>query len=440
MYQICRSLLKKSPKDAKRKGKEDLLTPLHLLCRNRSSCSIVTKQPLFDLLKEMEEAGANFNATCKLENTPLHYCIKAGQTKLAIWLLLRKANPNIQNNEGNTPLHEVLYRDLTRGKFENEKIIEHLCSHGVDWKLANKKNMTCLKIVTENKGIMGEYLKFLPSSEKISGGVESVDLKTSSEIKKVRPARRLKPGEDQPVLGRRGEAFPGVRKGPLIEGQDGGGSGVSSNSSSSSSSSNSSGSSGGSGGSGGSGSSSSSGGSGGSEISCSRIREFGGGNSPRERSPGGGKLGNSGIGIARNFSVTHTQSGSVPPPPERVFSKMKTTVAAVTAGTGAGAEPPISFKRQRSNQGAVERRFVLFFLCFGDNFSFFFYRKKKSPKPYQRKTSEVPLIGNFFVPPLFHFLKILILLLLGPVLKEGPLMIWSASESKWETIYFVAQG
>ena len=184
-YQICLDILKKSHKDVRKKGKDDGFTPLHLLCRNQSRiCGGTTKQRMFDLLKEMEAAGADLNAVCAhLKNTPLHYAINSGQTKITIWLLLKEADPNIQNIEGNTPLHELLYRDLYRGKFDSMKVIEHLSSHGADWRILNQNKMTPRKIVLENRGVMHEYLKYLPAG---SGDRRATEMVESSPVLRSR--------------------------------------------------------------------------------------------------------------------------------------------------------------------------------------------------------------------------------------------------------------
>jgi ankyrin repeat protein len=176
---------------------------------------------LFELLKEMKEAGADLNAQCDQGNTPLHYCMLSDSVKIAGWLLLQKVDPNLQvgiffilgvlgsigsigsigsvgsvgrvgecwecwesqysldflemlgfslsllsfqNKEGKSPLHLLLTHDLDKSVPDSSTLLEHLTSNGANWSTPNSHAVTPHQIVLQNPERLSSYFKFIPSS------------------------------------------------------------------------------------------------------------------------------------------------------------------------------------------------------------------------------------------------------------------------------------
>merc|ERR1712150_174266 len=70
--------------------------------------------------------GEKVNLNCKdgLGNTPLHYSAKGSHEKTLAYLLEHDADPNVQNNAGETPLHiaaglDAIYIDIVKALLDN---------------------------------------------------------------------------------------------------------------------------------------------------------------------------------------------------------------------------------------------------------------------------------------------------------------------------------
>jgi ankyrin repeat protein len=84
---------------------------------------------------------------CKKE-TPLYLATVSGQKEAAYILLERGANPNLQNNDGNAPLHAALLDQSLRASANRNmlKIIRFLVGRGADVKLQNNEHKTPLDL------------------------------------------------------------------------------------------------------------------------------------------------------------------------------------------------------------------------------------------------------------------------------------------------------
>ena len=76
-------------------------------------------EPHDSILKDLIDQGIDINIQNDQGNTPLHFVMNVKQMKL---LLDAGANPNIQNKYGNTPLHTARSIDLMRLLLENGAI------------------------------------------------------------------------------------------------------------------------------------------------------------------------------------------------------------------------------------------------------------------------------------------------------------------------------
>lgn len=75
--------------------------------------------------------------------TPLHYAARGGQPEIAEFLLLRGANPNAQDNFGDTPLMDAL-------KYSSVDVVEKLLLHPrINVKISNCDGATALHIASE---------------------------------------------------------------------------------------------------------------------------------------------------------------------------------------------------------------------------------------------------------------------------------------------------
>lgn len=71
--------------------------------------------------------------------TPLHIACLKGETEIAKILIKRSKNLNLQDHEGNTPLHKAM-----ECHDNNKKIIIHLIKNGCDINKINNKHETPL--------------------------------------------------------------------------------------------------------------------------------------------------------------------------------------------------------------------------------------------------------------------------------------------------------
>uniref|UniRef100_A0ABD2VWA7 Uncharacterized protein n=1 Tax=Trichogramma kaykai TaxID=54128 RepID=A0ABD2VWA7_9HYME len=160
------------------------LSALHLICQalnfhNDEKDDVV--ELFFDTIDETGQA-VQLNLQDRLGNTPLHYALQCNNTKAAQCLLLRRADPNIANNEGSTPLHFIgqCYNDNTMAeeffritqnrrqvvkinaqdkfgmtplhlalRYSEGKMVKLLLRKGANPNLANTKGETALHIICQ---------------------------------------------------------------------------------------------------------------------------------------------------------------------------------------------------------------------------------------------------------------------------------------------------
>ncbi|MEY2409153.1 MAG: hypothetical protein QOF48_1823, partial [Verrucomicrobiota bacterium] len=77
-------------------------------------------------------------------NTPLG--LMWGSKELVELLLDHKANPNAQNNDGNTPLHRLVTKTLQNAQSSWKEIAELLIAHGANVNLRNRQGLTPLNL------------------------------------------------------------------------------------------------------------------------------------------------------------------------------------------------------------------------------------------------------------------------------------------------------
>ena len=135
---------------------EKWLTPLHLIAQSSNfECST---QDLHAHTIEIAEALFNLHAPNSIEvdcqdkdgNTPLHHASVLGSRHVGdlISLMLKnKANPNIQNERGQSPLHLVLHNiNLSKFDFYND-LIQLLIYHGAGTDIPSLSGCTPLHLV-----------------------------------------------------------------------------------------------------------------------------------------------------------------------------------------------------------------------------------------------------------------------------------------------------
>jgi len=97
----------------------------------------------YDMVNFLIENRSEINARDGYENSPLHYAVNSPCiTRL---LLTKGANPNLQNEEGDTPLHRAINDNAP---FES---ILLLLSKGADPTLRNADGRTCLFLAMQKE-------------------------------------------------------------------------------------------------------------------------------------------------------------------------------------------------------------------------------------------------------------------------------------------------
>jgi ankyrin repeat protein len=123
-----------------------LAAPLHRAVSNATSASEI--KHILLLLKY----GAQINSTNVYNQTPLMLAVKYGFYQATETLLQQKADPNIQDIQGNTALHDACdYQIGYQDKYIlRENIIKLLLQYGADPSIKNNKDQTALDRAQSN--------------------------------------------------------------------------------------------------------------------------------------------------------------------------------------------------------------------------------------------------------------------------------------------------
>uniref|UniRef100_A0ABD2WL06 Uncharacterized protein n=1 Tax=Trichogramma kaykai TaxID=54128 RepID=A0ABD2WL06_9HYME len=175
------------------------LTPLHAICKRKNGDDGLGKR-FFEINDELNQL-VEVDAKNEEGSTPLYLALSHGCKKLNELLLKRRADPNLANAEGRTPLHVVCQRedddvDLVKMLIEmgdkfnkpiqvdardksgctplhlalnygHEQIAEWLLRRGADLNLANAKGSTSLYLISAGKMDCADLLQtFFEISDK----------------------------------------------------------------------------------------------------------------------------------------------------------------------------------------------------------------------------------------------------------------------------------
>ena len=134
-FRLAKFLLEKGadPNVENNKG----ITPLQMLSQCDMNLDVKDKGIILNLLLLLLKHDADVNKRDWANNTPLHLAIRGNRFMIAETLLERGAGANVENNQGETPLHI-----LSQSDFKDEGIILNLAlllmtNHGAE---ANKQN------------------------------------------------------------------------------------------------------------------------------------------------------------------------------------------------------------------------------------------------------------------------------------------------------------
>ena len=114
-------------------------TPLHIICRNGHLECV-------ELIVETSTVRVDLNLTNKKNQTALYLACEYGHRNIAEYLLTKaECNPNVQDNDGNTPLHII----CRNGHLERVKLIVETSTVRVDPNLTNRNKQTALYLACE---------------------------------------------------------------------------------------------------------------------------------------------------------------------------------------------------------------------------------------------------------------------------------------------------
>ena len=130
----------------------------------------------------MLEKGANPNVQNKEGNTPLHIATQKALTETIQNLLEKGANPNVQNNEGNTPLHIATQKALT-------ETIKNLLEKGANKTIENNDGKRAFQLTEQNSKV---YKLVRGGSIKKKGRVMTKSRKNVSRRKNRKSLKKQK--------------------------------------------------------------------------------------------------------------------------------------------------------------------------------------------------------------------------------------------------------
>ena len=125
----------------------DGFTPLH--------CAVENKR--LSLIKTLVQHGAFIDSQDKEGYSPLHWVIKHDQRNIASIrdLLKNGANPNVTNNNGETPLHTAIFNG-------NVMIVTELLQQGANPNDTNQEGSTSLHLAVNSPIIVSTLLDYCP--------------------------------------------------------------------------------------------------------------------------------------------------------------------------------------------------------------------------------------------------------------------------------------
>lgn len=114
---------------------EELKNLVNLWCCGKSLLYLAAKNGNFEITQRLIQKGANVNKMNHLsQETPLHEAVSAKSPALVQLLLEEKANPNVQNRSGHTPLFRVVsdYDKYEDDESHLDEIIKLLLKYGAN--------------------------------------------------------------------------------------------------------------------------------------------------------------------------------------------------------------------------------------------------------------------------------------------------------------------
>jgi len=151
--QEMEAMLKQNMSVHTKAEEDDNNTALHYAARHghRRMCRFLLNQ------------GAEVNKKTTVRRmTPLHEAASNGHDSVVIFLMEKQANPNAQNDEGNTPLH------LAAGKGHID-VVRALVSKDADVMSVNRDGRTALAVATRAK--QSEIAQYLEKKSERKGTV-----------------------------------------------------------------------------------------------------------------------------------------------------------------------------------------------------------------------------------------------------------------------------
>lgn len=105
-------------------------------------------ESLSKIIDMLIERGANINnQDLDVVNTPLHYAVNYNCVHITKLLLEKSADPNIQNNYGNTP---IAYCSVSNNNKINTEMIDLLIEHGADPHIKNNDGEDAATMINNN--------------------------------------------------------------------------------------------------------------------------------------------------------------------------------------------------------------------------------------------------------------------------------------------------
>ena len=101
-------------------------------------CEVAKRGNVHQIQEQLSE-GVSVDSTDSTGCTALHWAAGGGHISAVVFLLRHKANPNITNLNGDTPLHKAAWR-------QHGKVCEILIGAGCDRDVVNKEGKAALDL------------------------------------------------------------------------------------------------------------------------------------------------------------------------------------------------------------------------------------------------------------------------------------------------------